>query len=74
MKNEFDVALGQILKEIRLSKEMSLNDVGIKMKCTRQMIYHYEQGRTPLTVDTLLRLCDIYDIDISNVLTNTVRG
>lgn len=68
MKNNFDVVLGKVLKEYRNSNDLSLNDVAIRVGVTRQMIFHYENGRSPLTVTQLIKLCNVYGIDYVTVL------
>ncbi len=67
-KNIYDVALGSVLKDYRLQSKLSLQNVGDKMGLTKQMIHHYESGRSPLTVSQLIRLCNIYGIDYATVL------
>lgn len=67
-KNEYDVILGSILKEYRLQNKMSMQNVADKMGLTKQMIFHYENGRSPLTVNQLVKLCGVYSIDYITIL------
>ena len=68
MNNYFDKKLGSILKEYRKSNNLSLQDVADKIGVTRQMVFVYESGKTPLTVTQLIKICDIYGIDYVTVL------
>lgn len=67
-KNIYDVILGSILKEYRQQNNLSLQNVGDKIGMSKQMIFHYECGRSPLTVSQLIKLCNIYGIDYATVL------
>ena len=41
---EFDLVLGQTLKEKRMKKNLSLEQVAKKMNITRQAIFRYEKA------------------------------
>lgn len=67
-KDKYDVALGKILKEYRIQNGLTLQNVADKIGVTRQMVFVYESGKTPLTVTQLIKICDIYGIDYVTVL------
>ena len=70
-KNIYDVALGSILKEYRQQNKMSLQNVADKIGVTKQMIFHYENGRSALTVNQLIKICNVYGVDYVTVLKQT---
>lgn len=65
MKNAM---IAQVLKEYRKSNKLSVRDVSKKfeeksMYVAEKTIYGWESGQTQPDADTLLVLCDIYNID-----------
>ena len=66
--NKYDVALGKILKEYRVLNNLTLQNTADKLGVTRQMIFYYENGRTPLLVTQVIKICGIYGIDYATVL------
>jgi transcriptional regulator with XRE-family HTH domain len=66
--DKYDVALGKILKEYRVQNNLTLQNIADKLGVTRQMIFYYENGRTPLSVTQVIKICDIYGIDYATVL------
>lgn len=67
-KDKYDVALGRILKEYRIQNGLTLQNVADKMGMSRQMIFHYESGRSPMTVTQVIKICGIYEIDYATIL------
>lgn len=51
---DFNIVIGNVLKEKRLEKGWSLLELARKMnnKITRQTLFHYENGETKI-IDTL---------------------
>ena len=66
--DKFDIALGNILKAHRVQNGLSLQYVADKLGVTRQMIFYYESGRTPLSVTQVIKICGIYNIDYTTIL------
>lgn len=68
-KNElFDIALGGVLKEYRLKNKYSLQKIADYLGVTRQMVFYYEKGNSPLTVTQLMKICSVYGINYIDVL------
>ena len=56
------------LKQLRLSKNLTQENVAEKIGVTRQAISSYESGRTQPSVDLLMRFAEIYDTDLEEIL------
>ena len=67
--NKIDILLGNIIKDARIEKKYTLEDIrirlGIKEKST---IGNYEHGRRSMSIDTLIKVCNILDLDYKEVL------
>ena len=57
--------IGKQLKELRLSRGWRQSDVSDKVGLSRPAICNIEAGKRALTLTTLKRFCEIYNIDIS---------
>lgn len=64
----FDIKLGSVLRKARKEKKMSMEMVGEKMGCTKQMISLFEIGASALSAKQLKQLCEIYGIDFGETL------
>jgi len=53
--------VGQRIKEIRLEKQMSQEEVANTADMERSFITHIESGRRNISIDTLLRIVDALD-------------
>lgn len=58
---EFDLVLGSVLKEKRIDKGYSLQDVANKLKTTKQAIFRYERAEVSMKNSTFQKYC--YAID-----------
>lgn len=54
---EFDMVLGDILKQKRISKGYSLSDIAKKMKITRQAVFRYEKAEVSMKNSTFKKYC-----------------
>lgn len=54
---EFDLVLGQTLKEKRMKKNLSLEQVAKKMNITRQAIFRYEKAEVSMKNSTFQKYC-----------------
>lgn len=54
---EFDYVLGQVLKQKRTSKGMSLQKVADKLKTTKQAIFRYEKADVSMKNSTFQEYC-----------------
>lgn len=66
--------LGEKLREIRLSKNLSLADVADKLHVAAKTLQRYECGERKIKLDILLKLTEIYDIDYYQFVKNIRLG
>lgn len=57
--------IGKKLKELRISRGLKQLDVAEKVGLSRPAISNIEAGKRSLTLSTLKRFCEVYQIDIS---------
>lgn len=57
--------IGKQLKELRLSRGWRQAYVADKVGLSRSQISNIESGKRALTLNTLKRFCEVYQIDIS---------
>lgn len=57
--------IGKQLRDLRLSRGWRQNEVAEKVGLSRPAISNLEAGKRSLTLSTLKRFCEIYEIDIS---------
>ena len=54
---EFDYVLGQVLKQKRTSKNISLQQVADKLNTTKQAIFRYEKADVSMKNSTFQKYC-----------------
>lgn len=64
----FDKKLGSILGTIRTENNLSQQDVADRLGLSRSAICCYELGKRTIDVQTLFKLCDIYNVDVNEIL------
>ena len=57
--------IGKKLRELRMSRGWKQLDVAAKIGLSRPAISNIEAGKRSLTLSTLKRFCELYEIDIS---------
>ena len=62
VNDAFDVALGKTMRKYRKDKRLTMEQVGQKVGCTKQMISLYELGKAAITVSMLRSICECYDV------------
>lgn len=60
-----DKSIGRKLKELRISRGWKQKDVADKVGFSRPAISNLEAGKRSLTLSSLKKFCEIYEIDIS---------
>lgn len=63
-----DVAIGEELKAMREARNLSLQYVAERVGITRQSVHAYEQGRSSISVQNLIKICDIYGVQYFELL------
>lgn len=72
MNKRFYKELGEQLKKIRISKNLSQQDVADRLGITRASYSHFENGVRVVDIDTLYKIADIFAVDINDI-TNPLR-
>ena len=56
------------IKQLRLLRNLTQEDVAQKIGLTRQAISSYESGRTQPSVDLLMKFAEIYEVTLDDIL------
>lgn len=59
--------LGKKLKEVRLEKELSQEEVASKLFVSRQAVSRWETGKSIPDYPTLVSICELYNISLDNL-------
>lgn len=67
---DFNIVIGNVLKEKRLEKGWSLLELARKMnnKITRQTLFHYENGETKIRRNIFIEICKVYRVEPDELL------
>lgn len=71
--SEIDTKIGRKLQELRESKNLSLNDVGLKVGEARNTIHAYEKGKIAISVDALSSICNALNYCCIDLLSEVVK-
>ncbi len=62
------MSIHQNLKQLRLDRGMTQEEVAARLHITRQAVSSYESGRTRPDIDTLMRLAEVYGVELESIL------
>lgn len=65
---DFYTTLGKKLRARRRTKHMTLSDLSKKLNKSVATISKYEKGEVLISIDTLVDICQILNIDIASLL------
>lgn len=63
MSKEFNRKIGKMLKEKRMKKRMTQQQVADRLGISRPAYCYYETGRTAVDIETFKSICQILYID-----------
>ena len=63
--------VGKAIRNLRLSKDLTLNEVATKVKISYQQLQKYEKGTNRLSIDKLYNIAKILGMDIYNFFPGT---
>lgn len=69
--NDFYTTLGQKLRARRRSKHITLTELSRRLNKSVSTISKYEKGEVIISIDTLIDICQILNIDIASLLPAT---
>lgn len=64
---EIYVILGNIIREARLEKKMTMKELAKRVGVTESAIHHYEMGIRKMTFDTFGDICKVLGLDVLEV-------
>jgi transcriptional regulator with XRE-family HTH domain len=70
----FPETLGVVLRRLRNKQNMAQIDLAAAADCERSFISAIENGKTGLSIDLFLRLCDALDAQPWDVLKDAIQG
>lgn len=66
-KNKFNIAVGSILQNARIAKNLTQEEVAEKVDCSSRYIGQLETNRTLGSIDLIIELCNLYDITLNDL-------
>lgn len=61
--------LGIKVKQVRLLKGLTLEDLGLEIGLDKSAIFHIEKGK-PITLTTLLKIANVLEVEAKELLPN----
>ena len=68
---EFDAMLGANLQYMRKFVQLSMKKVAVQIPFTFQQLQKYEKGKNTIGTYKLLQLCNIYKVNIAEIVKET---
>ena len=68
-----DIAIGEELKALRTQRGLSLQYIADRVGITRQSVHAYEQGRASISVQNLIKICDLYGVKYYELLEKVAK-
>ena len=65
--------LVQMIQAARLRQKLSLNEIGTRSGLSRTMVMRVEKRERLPTIDTLLRITEALEIDLSKILKDAMK-
>lgn len=66
--------INETLRQLRLDRGMTQDEVAGQVGLTRQAVSSYESGRTQPGLDILQRLADVYQVELTDLIYGRTRG
>ena len=67
----FDAMVGANLQYMRKFNQLSMKKVAVQIPFTFQQLQKYEKGKNTISVYKLLQLCNIYKVNIAEIVKET---
>lgn len=68
VRRSIEMTIAEKIKESRLKLGLTQQEVSEKLFVTRQTISNWENNRSTPDIDTLIKLSDLYQIDLESLL------
>jgi len=56
--------INKLLKKLRIENEFSQSDIAKRLGISEGKVGHHETGRTPVTIETLNKYAEIYNVPV----------
>jgi len=56
------------LRAARINKDLLQTDVAEKLGVSSKTVGNWESGRTPIRAPILVRLCELYGVELSDII------
>ncbi len=63
-----DTSIAKRIKKLRLSRNMTQDDLAEQLHVTRQAVSNWEMGKTSVSVEGLTKLAEIFDVSIEELI------
>lgn len=71
MQNNFNIILGKKIREIRLSKDISLNKLAVQMQVSYQQLQKYETGTNRISAEKLYEVAQFLAVAVEQFFPNS---
>jgi len=65
--------IGKNIKDLRVARNMKQDQLAEKLFVTRQTVSNYENGKSRPDIDTIIKLSEVLDCDVDNILYGTAK-
>ena len=65
---KFWVELGNLLKDERIAKRITQQELADKVGCTRNCIANWETGRRTIDIVDLCKICSVMNLDVNEII------
>lgn len=66
--DDFDIRVGMNLKEIRIQKNLTQEELGKLMNVTKTQVSRWESGKRSMYFETAKQLCKILDVSLQDLV------
>lgn len=68
-----DFTTGQIIQRARIGKNLSVNQLAIKVGCSRNNIYSIENSKSSPSIKTFIKICHVLKINPEKLVINLIK-
>ncbi len=65
--NMFEKNLSTKLRSLRVDRDLTQEDVAVVLKITRSAYCYYETGKTQPSIESVVKLCSFYQIELDEL-------
>ncbi len=65
--DDFDLRVGANLKELRIQKNMTQEELAMKLGVTKPLVSRWESGQRSMYFETAKQICKILDVSLQDL-------